>query len=347
MKKFKITFYLALLSVVSLNLPTVLAGEKLASIYSVDAGKIMIYAGDSVRSVPVGGSIDWHCQGNDGIYYITVKSESGTGVLYIGYIDFQSGDVSYEKKLPVTSDEYTVKKFMVAEGIAYLLAEPRSSAGTGRVLNRVNLNSMEVDRLPDVLDYHVDGRDLIVLSKSGSGIALIRNEISVPITLMGEGLLRISVVMDNRMVFVTNGDETEIVDVRAGRALYHYANNKEFLMPEEYNMLIQAEDIKVSEQDEREMVFYKVFIDGIESGRTDSGPLSLSREFHVKVDANKYHLIKLDRWVLNAAKGRYDRENNIRQPKTEHIYIPMNRIVKISIKFDGKNYHYEIMPVFK
>jgi hypothetical protein len=103
----------------------------------------------------------------------------------------------------------------------------------------------------------------------------------------------------------------------------------------------------VSEQNDREMVFYKVSIDGNESGRTDSGPARLSREFRIKVEANKYHLIKLERWVLNSAKGRYDRENNIRQPKIEEIFIPMNRIVKLKLKFDGKYYNIETSPVYK
>jgi len=347
LRNFKIIVLLALSTVIIMHMSDLRAGDAAAGVYSVEDGKIRIYAGDAVRSVSAGGPVDWHCRGDGGIYYITVRAEGSSGIPCIGFVDFQTGDVKFEKKLTVNLEEYTVRKFMAAEGIAYILAEPKLSTGTGRILDRININSLQTDRLRDVLDFNVDGRDLIVLAKGGSGIALICNEISVPITLMGEGLLRISAVLDGRMVFVTNGDETEIADMRAGRALYRYANNKEFLVPEEYNLVIQATDSRVSEQDDREMIFYKVFVDGIESGRTDSGPASLLREFRVKVDANEYHLLKLERWVLNASKGRYDRENNIRQPQVEHIYLPMNRIVKIFIRFDGKKYFFDASQVYK
>ncbi len=347
MKKSDTILVLLLSSALSLQNYAVHAGEKPAVNYYVEAEKIILYSGDSARSVRVGGVIDRHCGGDGGVYYITVKIESGAGVAYIGFVGYRSGEISYEKKLPVDLNGFMLKKFMASGEIAYLLAESRYETGTGGILNRINLNSMEVSRLTGVLDYLVDGPDPVLLIKSQSGIALTRNEISVPVTLPGEGLLRISEVVDGRMVFVTNGDETEIIDIRSGKSLYHYAKDKELMRPDEYNLIIQAEDGKASGQDDREMVFYKVYIDGMESGRTDSGPAGLPRELLIKTDANKYHLIKLERWALNAARGRYDRENNIRQPKTEHIFIPMNRIVKLWIRFDGKNYHYEILPVYK
>lgn len=347
LRNFNIIVLLALSAVVLMRQPVLRAGDNADGVYSVETGKIRIYAGDSVRSVAVGGPVDWHCRGDGGVYYVTVKAAGGSGVPHIGFVDLQSGDVKFEKKLPVGLDEYAVRKFMVSEGIAYILAELKLSTGTERILERININSMASDRRKDVLDFHVEGRDLLVLAKSGSDIALTNNEISVPITLPGEGGLRISAIIDGRMAFVTNGDETEIADMRSGRALYRYANNKEFLTPESHNMVIQAVDSRVSEQDDREMIFYKVFVNGTESGRTNSGPANLLREFRIKVNANEYHLVKLERWVLNTAKGRYDRENNIRQPQVERIFIPMNRIVKIMVKFDGKKYHFDVSPLYK
>jgi len=327
--------------------PVLRAGDNMEDAYSVEAGAIHIYTGGTVRSVAVGGPVDRHCRADGGIYYITVKAEDGSGVPYIGFVDPQSGDVKFEKKLPVSLDEYTVRKFVAAEGIAFILTELRSSGGIDRTLERININSMEGDRLKDVLDFHVDGRDLLLLSRGPSGIVLTANEVTVPITIPGEGILTISAVIDRRVVFVTNGDETEIADMQSGRALYRYANNRELLAPEDYNMVIQAVDSRVSEQNDREMIFYKVFINGNEAGRTDSGPPSLTREFRIKVNANEYHLVKLERWVLNAAKGRYDRENNIRQPRMERFFIPMNRIVKILLQFDGRQYHFNTSPIYK
>ncbi len=338
---------LALSSIASLPDSAILAEDRLSCIYSVEDGKIILYSGESAKAVPVTGVISLHYHGDDGIYYVAIKPDSGAGEPYIGCLDVRSGTVSYEKKLPFENDKFAVGKLMVSGGIAYILAEPRSSSGAGRVLNRFNLNSMELSQLPDVLDYHVDKQDLILLVKRGAGLSLTHNGIVVPISLAGQDLLRIEEVVNGRMVFISNGEETEIIDMISGRALYLYSNKRELLMPAEYNLVVDVKDIQGAEQDDREMVFYKAFIDGTESGRTDSGPAGLSREFHVKVEENKYHFLKLERWTLNAVKGRYERENNIRQPKKEQIYMPMNRIVKISIIFDGKNYHYEISPVYK
>ena len=112
-------------------------------------------------------------------------------------------------------------------------------------------------------------------------------------------------------------------------------------------MIIQAVDIQEQDRDDREMIFYKLIIDGVDAGRTDSGPSALARELKIILEPNRYHLVRLERWTLNPSKGRYDRENNIRQPKMQQIYIPMNRIVKVVITFDGREYSYAIAPVYK
>jgi hypothetical protein len=325
----------------------IMAEDRPLCVYSVDKGKFILYSGESAKVVAVGGVISRHFLGDDGIYYITIKPDADAGEPLIGCVDLQSGSIRYEKKLNFAGDKFTPGKFMVSEGIAYILAEPRSPSGAGRVLNRINLNSMETSLIPDVLDYHVDKQDLILLTINGTGIAVTRNETIVPVSLASRDLLRIVEVVNNRMVIITNGEEAEIIDCISGRIVYRYSNKRELQMPEEYNLVVDVKDILGSEQDDRQMVFYKVFIDGTDSGRTDSGLAGLSREYRVKVDANKYHILKLERWVLNAAKGRYERENNIRQPKWEQVYMPLNRIVKIDIILDGKNYHYEIVPVYK
>jgi hypothetical protein len=149
------------------------------------------------------------------------------------------------------------------------------------------------------------------------------------------------------MVFITNGEETEIIDIISGKSLYRYSGAYQTLAPDEYSLAIQAVDETSTEPDDRQMIFYKIFIDGIETGRTDCGPAGLLREFRTRLDANKYHLIKLERWVLNTAKGRYDRVNNIHQPKPQQIFLPMNRVVKLVIKFNGKGYEYDTVPVYR
>jgi len=346
LKNFNITLILVLSFIAALQTNAIPSEESLPCVYSVDGGNIILHTGGSPRVIPVTGTIVGHCHGDDGIYYIATKSDIAAEP-YIGCVDLQSGTVRYEKNLPYERDSFILDKLMVSEGIAYILTGTRAASGKGRVLNRISLNSMDKSILEDVLDFHVERQDLILLIKRERGMALCRNETVVPVTLSGECILRIGKVVDGRMVFVTDGIETEIFDMISGRGVYSYSVKRELLLPTEYNLALDARDNYGYRQDDREMVFYKVFIDGIESGRTDSGPAGLSREFRVKVEANKYHSIKLERWVLNAPKGRYERENNIRQPKAEQIYIPMNRIVKLNVTFNGKNYDYNVGTVYK
>jgi hypothetical protein len=52
--------------------------------------------------------------------------------------------------------------------------------------------------------------------------------------------------------------------------------------------------------------------------------------------------------LFAAEPGRiYNRANNIHQPKPQYIYIPMNRVVRLIIKFDGKSYEYEVVPIYQ
>lgn len=337
----------ALLFVLSLHMSAAAADDAGVRHCSVENGKIIIYSGDTVKSIQVEGTILGHSRSDNGIYYISTKRDGAAKHSLIGYVDFQTGELKYERALPINLDEFPVKKFTVAGSTAYILAGSGPSPEAMGMLNRIDINSMTNTRLAGVADFHAQDDFLVVLGKQESAMVLTMNDVSVPVTLSGEGALRIQVALDNRMVFVTNGEETDIIDLRSGLNIYRYGRDREMQVPGSYNLLVQAEDTQVSEQNDRDMVFYKVYIDGTESGRTDSGPSQLAREFRANIEPNKYHLIKLERWVLNASKGRYDRENNIRQPQIERIYIPMNRIVKLIIEFDSKRYKYKVVPVYK
>ncbi len=203
MKKYSIALILSLSFTAALTQYAISFEDRPSCVYTVSGGIIILHSGESPRVVPVTGTIIGHCHGDDGIYYIAKKTDISAEPI-IGCVDLQSGTVRYEKKLPFDSDTSAPGKLMVSAGIAYILAETRSASGTGRVLNRINLNSMDKSTLEDVLDFHVESQDLVLLVKRERGFALCRNEIVVPVTLSGEGILRIGKVVDGRMVFVTD-----------------------------------------------------------------------------------------------------------------------------------------------
>jgi len=88
------------------------------------------------------------------------------------------------------------------------------------------------------------------------------------------------------------------------------------------------------------IIFYKIFIDGVEAGRTATGISPVSKVFTADIDSGKYHVITPERWELDRKKEEYVRMNNVYQPKPVKLYIPENRIVKILFFFDGKEYRF-------
>jgi hypothetical protein len=315
--------------------------------HAVVEGAVLLYRGESAKRVPVEGRILRTAEAASGIYYCTGRGENGGGDLYIGFIELQSGSIGFERKLPVRGAERTVARLMAGDGAVYLLAVPLNEPGAPGELFRITAPPGEVTRVADILDFYTAGADCFMLSNTDSVPRVILNEISVPLALRGDVPLRIREVLDRRLVLVTSGEETEVIDIRTGKSLYQYATDYEFLEPDGYNVVIQAVDDRRAEQEEREMIFYKVIIDGVESGRTDSGPAGLAREMKLMLEPNRYHQVRLERWLLNPGKGRYDRENNIRQPKMKEIFIPLNRIVKLVVSFNNKEYSYTIAPVYK
>lgn len=327
--------------------PVLYAADSVETCHAIEEGAVILYQGDSARRIPVEGRILCSARAAAGVYYCAERGGKGAGGLYLGFVDFQSGSIGFERNIPAPTGERAIMKIMAGDGAAYLLAGSANDPAVPGELIRIPAAPGEVSRAAGIIDFYVEDADCFILKKTDSGPQVVLNEISVPLLLPGEGPFRISGVLDKRLVLVNAGDFTEVIDIRTGKSLYQYATGCEFLEPEGYNMIIQAVDVIGPDHNEREMIFYKVIIDGVETGRTDSGPAGLAREMKLMLEPNRYHHVRLERWVLNPGKGRYDRENNIRQPRMKEIYMPMNRIVKLVVSFDNKDYLYNIAPVYR
>ncbi len=315
--------------------------------FDVEPGRMIFYSGGSSRSILIDGVIIHQFRCDEGVYYLASDGESSNEGWRIGFIDGMSGEKRFEKTLPRNISGAGVKKFIAGGGIAYILALSSPDGVTG-TLYRLNMNDMEVSGVPDVADFHVDGEETVLLMRNDEGgFSVTMNNFSVPLSLETEGRLSIRAFLDGRIVFVTNGEGTELIDLIGGGSLYQYHPGRNYLPPDEYNLAIQAIDETGSGSGMNEMIFYKIYINGVESGRTDTGPAGLNRRFQAHLEANQYHLLALERWVLNPARGRYDRANNIHQPKTQKIYIPRNRTVGIRLIYEGGEYRYTIVPVYK
>ena len=321
------------------------AEEAKLSCYKIEPGRIILYSGDSVKVVPVDGTVEQSCLGEDGLYYIKSKEEHGTRSAFLSCIDRNALEIRYDNKLPLAMNDLAVKKLIVYGEYAHILTRPVNQAGGDAAVHRITLATMEPLQIPDAIDFFNAGGDLLFLKKVVSGLVVLLNGQSVPLAIKGD--VRIQGFVDGRLVFATNGDETEVIDIRTVKSLYQYSSKFEYLQPEDYNLSIQTTDDEGAEPVSNEMLFFKVFVNGAESGRTTTAPARVQKEFKILLEPNKEYIIQLERWALNSAKGRYERANNIFQPKTYQLFMPQNRVMKLTVKYTGKEYLYDLSPLIR
>ena len=86
-------------------------------------------------------------------------------------------------------------------------------------------------------------------------------------------------------------------------------------------------------------VFYRIFINKEEYGRTTTGLQSQRKIFEASLPENR-HLLRVEKWVLN--NDEYIRANNILQPRPDFVYFDVvaNRITNVVLSVNN-NGQYE------
>lgn len=240
-------------------------------------------------------------------------------------------------------------KFAGFNEVFYILAESanetgETTTGKNRLLMRFNPDTNQSQAIEGVMDFILlDGKP-VILKKS----SIEYNGSVIPHMLAGE--MKISSIIDSRILFITDGNTTEVVDLLSGTGFYQYAENRWPDFPEEYNFIIEFTDKIHKENNAPESgstVYYEILIDGADESRTETGRGEICKIFHADLDPGKYHIIRPERWELDKNKGRYVRVNNIFQPGELKIFIPDNRIIKIKLEFDGSGYKINQSVLFK
>lgn len=118
-------------------------------------------------------------------------------------------------------------------------------------------------------------------------------------------------------------------------------NNKkidDYKKPEEYNVKIVIKDNSIVNPDSDRRCYYRVFVDKVEIGRTTTGLESQDKTLEVRLDPNK-HLVKVEKYILDEKKGKYEKLNNIDQPKPDYIYVdlPEDKIVNLLLDHNSLN----------
>ena len=264
------------------------------------------------------------------IYYVSEKTDESN--YYFGLID--NGTQSFEKKLPFDK-KVSFLKIIFIQNTLYTLVRIKNQK---RFLLEFKGDDLQLHIHESIYGLAlIDGSVCLIQLKDDKPFIIYKNE-KIPINIKGQ--LHIESVKDNRLLYVTGViDETsmtEVVDLIKLKSIYLYAQNKEFLLPEKYNIVINTREV-TEDVDDTSIVFYKVFIDGFEAGRTTSGIRKQKKFFTGKVNLGT-HVVRLEKWKLDRIKKKYKRLNNIDQPKPIEVHVYENRIVEINVIFKNNSY---------
>lgn len=300
--------------------------------YELRDGKIIQRVETSAGEVRVDGSVTHVYGGGDELYYLMGRGAADP-LCYAGYRNFRTGVMS-EALLFKSLRGKSVRRFLGRDGVVFLLLCAGGSPNAPCVLHRVELNSMKEKRLEGVHDIILAGGKPVLLAGSAGGITVNHNGFTVPITMGGAP--RFGRIFDDRFVTVTSGPDSEMVDLAHMKNIYAWSSAEQFMIAGDHNLIVELLDSGGAPAEK--MLFYKLFVDGRYSGRTTTGPAQQSRRCTLKLDENEYHIIRMERWELPAGKEDYVRVNNIAQPRPLRIYMPSNRLLKISVTRDGGKY---------
>jgi hypothetical protein len=296
-------------------------------------GVLVVYTRGGAVRLPSDGRVLSAAGGEDGLYYMRAAGGSpAEGPVYACMLAFNGGAL-VEKHVYDGAEGTRIMRLAGYAGTLYVLAG-KGENGPG-TLYRVSMNSGESSTVSGVLDFCISGGKAVLLEAAEDRACVNSNGARLCLTLGGGASIR-QLVAD-RILFVSWAGETEVVDLVLMRSLYRFSDTVRYLKPDEWNLLIEAVDVYPGAS-EWNMVFYKVFVDDVEAGRTDTGNPSVARSMQLDLDPDCMHVVRMERWELNSARGRYERANNIRQPAPLKLFVPGWMVMKLNATFNGKVY---------
>ena len=228
----------------------------------------------------------------------------------------------------------------------FLLMEPTTGNDAG-TLHKINIHTSESETIDSIIDIARYQDDIVLLERRFSSVYVNFQNNRIPTTIREN--VSFKQILDDGIAIVTNNEYNEIIDFIRSKNIYSYHETAGPVIPEEYNLIIEIiNDIpNLARGREDDMIYYRVYLNGNEVGRTDTGMPGVKFEYTLSCDPDSYHIIKIERWKLDRSDNTYKRENNIVQPDQIRLYVPINRLMKIAMNYDGRNYAVRKFPVIE
>lgn len=364
----KIIFLFLLLLITQLQGPAAFAeetplffGEK-SRLFHGEKKQVAVLTREGLRTVSLPGGLRAAMLRKNSLCYLRIdkdgqkepentedaeEKETPRPRLMAGLLRLDEESKAVEWPLAGVAAQSVIKKIDFYRGVFFLLyeKEKRDEAGGSLQLLRLNFNTGAVNTCDSAVDFLLHRGSMLVLEGCPDACRVNVNGRHVPLTLRGKAALQ--EVIDGRLLLVRGRDENEVIDLGAMKNIYRYGENRVPVEPGEENLVVVVKDADVSEKQKEELVFYKVFIDGREMGRTETGPAPLEKKMQTGAGQGAWHILRLERWELHRQRRRYQRANNIVQPRPSRIYLPTGRLIRVSVIFDGKEHSIATETVMK
>lgn len=205
------------------------------------------------------------------------------------------------------------------------------TTGNNPILYRCDVNTGMVSMQQGILDFLLLSDGIVAIKSDNT---LVYNDSILPLYFLQTP--RIQGQCDNRIVFISDGNDTEVIDVKTQKLVYRYSNTVQYAASSDYTVEIKINDLPTGEKANR--VFYKVYCDGKDYGRTEPVLSINTSAIQLNVAAGQYHEIIIERWRLDETENQYVRDNNIRQPRPITVFVYPGRIMVFEFVYNGVEY---------
>lgn len=231
-------------------------------------------------------------------------------------------------QFPVTthSENTQIKRIAFESGAIYICIYESDS-----VLYRADVNTGVVEQVRGVSDFLILKDSLVILKSDNT---LVYNDFMLPLYFTGKPLLKGHV--DDRIVFVTDDSDTEVIDIKEKKVVYRYSNNVQYAVSSDYTVELIINDLPTGDKAPR--VFYKIYCNGQDYGRTEPVLAINQSKIQLNLAPEQYHEIVIERWRLDENSEQYIRDNNIRQPKPVILFVYPGRIIEVRLTYTGLEY---------
>jgi len=339
LKKYSLTIYslLFLLFIVISTLPGFSHGDKqncTGTCYRLEDGILYVDEIQPSKIVPAMGAVLCFLADNQRVWYISVDRDANENKKFFVGIYYPGKQIHFEIGIEPVNPVLNFGRMQSCETALVFLAETEAGAD----IYRVDSNSGIVRVYSDVLDFWLLGGVPVLLKKKNEQYVLMHNEEELPLFMDDEP--GFSMLAGQRMLYVTDGKAVEIYDTVTSKYVYRYTGTATPVEPEDYNCLIEFRQLVNGKGVRGGRVFYKVFCDGKEEGRTLTAFSESYISYQLMLEPSRMHTIILERWELDKNNDRYRRANNIHQPGVISLYIPDKRVVKLRVLFNGREFEF-------